>query len=64
MASRLKSGQREKLRNFMLVTNAAEPTALHCLRATEFNLELAIDQYYSQGVRLFLFVFHTFCAIV
>lgn len=49
MTTRLKSGQREKLRNFILVTNSNEQIGIRCLQQSEWNLEFAIDTFYSQS---------------
>jgi DCN1-like protein 1/2 len=46
-STKLKSTQREKVRNFCLVTNCSEAIAINCLTASDWNLELAFDIYYQ-----------------
>lgn len=45
--NKLKSAQRDKVRNFMQWTQSNEKTAIQCLSSQNWNLELACDAYYQ-----------------
>lgn len=45
--NKLKTAQRDKVRNFMQWTQSNEKTAIHCLSSQNWNLELACDAYYQ-----------------
>ncbi|KAI6232453.1 Defective in cullin neddylation protein [Aphelenchoides besseyi] len=47
MSSKLKTQQKEKLRNFIMVTNSNETIGLQCLQHVDWNLEMAFDVYYN-----------------
>jgi DCN1-like protein 1/2 len=43
----LNSGQREKVRNFVVFTNTSEAVAIEILKKYEWNLEVACDNYFQ-----------------
>jgi DCN1-like protein 1/2 len=45
--NRLKSAQREKAREFALLTETGEKTALYCLAIHDWKLEVALDNYFA-----------------
>jgi len=45
--SRLRKDQKDKVRQFVSFTNTSEQTALACLNAANWNLELSCDIYYA-----------------
>ncbi|KAI6191666.1 Defective in cullin neddylation protein [Aphelenchoides bicaudatus] len=47
MSSKKSAAQKEKLRNFCLVTNCNEQIATTCMNQADWNLELAFDIFYS-----------------
>lgn len=46
--NKLKSGQRDKVRKFIALTQTGEQTAISCLSRNEWKLELASDNYFQQ----------------
>jgi len=47
MSTKLKSGQKDKVRNFVVVTNSTEAIAIQCLTSSDWNLEMAFEIYYQ-----------------
>ncbi|KAI8807048.1 hypothetical protein BJ742DRAFT_341044 [Cladochytrium replicatum] len=49
MNSTLKPFQKDRVKQFMAVTNSPEKSALKFLKETEWDVERAIDRFYSEG---------------
>ena len=47
MQHRLKSSQREKAREFAILTQTGEKTALFCLAQHDWKLDVALDNYFA-----------------
>lgn len=52
MAPQLSSNQQEKVTNFKSVTNADKKKAIVYLEKYKWNIELAIDEYYKDGINV------------
>ena len=50
-ASKLKSAQRDKLRQFISFTHASEKAAMQCLTTYDWRLDLATDHYFTNPER-------------
>ena len=49
--NKLKSSQREKVRQFITFTQSGEKTAINCLNIHDWKLDVAVDNYYSNPER-------------
>ena len=49
--NKLKSSQREKVRQFITFTQAGEKTAINCLNIHDWKLDVAVDNYYTNPER-------------
>lgn len=47
MQNKLKSSQKDKIRQFMLFTQSNEKTALTCLAQNEWKLDVATDKFFQ-----------------
>lgn len=45
--NKLKSSQKEKVRQFIAFTNTGEKTAIHCLSVHEWRMDIATDNYFQ-----------------
>lgn len=50
-ASKLKSAQRDKVRQFISFTHANEKAAIQCLATYDWRLDLATDHYFTNPER-------------
>lgn len=48
---KLKSSQRDKVRQFIAFTQTGEKTAINCLSAHDWKLDVAVDNYYQNPDR-------------
>ena len=44
---KLKSSQKDKVRQFVAFTQAGEKTAVNCLSSHEWKLDIAVDNYFQ-----------------
>ena len=44
---KLKSSQRDRAREFITLTQTGEKTALYCLAAFDWKLDIALDNYFA-----------------
>ena len=51
---RLKSSQRDKVRQFVTFTETNEKTAIHCLSQNDWRLDVASDSYFQNPDRYFI----------
>lgn len=45
--NKLKSSQKDKVRQFIAFTQAAEKNAINCLNSHEWKLDVAVDNYFQ-----------------
>ena len=48
LQNKLKSSQREKVRQFIAFTNTGEKTAIHCLSMHDWRIDISTDSYFQQ----------------
>lgn len=47
LQNKLKSSQREKVRQFVAFTNTGEKTAIHCLSMHDWRMDISTDNYFQ-----------------
>ena len=47
MQLKLKSSQRDKVRQFIVIVQTSEKTAIYCLGQHDWKLDLAVDNYFQ-----------------